>query len=149
MRSSALGFDRVLYLVVRQDLSSAIPIRRDAPGLTGADWKARRLEKATRLLKENIDKNERKLHALEELLPSTSRRFSGSRVGNLSSTLLKPGKYPPGDIYKTEDLPKLVGKKLTAPTYLVGDFLYVGKVDGKDSFASFTSPPLRIHHLSQ
>ena len=49
MRSLALGFDRVLYLVVRQDLSSAIPIRRDAPGLTGADWKAKRLEKAARL----------------------------------------------------------------------------------------------------
>jgi hypothetical protein len=68
---------------------------------------------------------------------------SGSAF-QVSSTLLKPGKYPPGDIYKTEDLPKLVGKKLTAPAYLVGDFLYVGKVDGKDSFASFTSPPLRL-----
>jgi hypothetical protein len=61
----------------------------------------------------------------------------------VSSTLLRAGKYPPGDIYKTDDLPKLVGKELKV-AYLVGDFLYVGKVDGKDSFASFTTPPLRL-----
>jgi hypothetical protein len=34
-----------------------------------------------------------------------------------------PRKYPPGEIYKTEDLPKLVGKQLKGPSYLVGDFL--------------------------
>ena len=53
-------------------------------------------------------------------------------------------KYPPGPIYKAEDLPELAGKPLKLPTYLVGNFLYVGKVDGKDSFASFTSSPLRL-----
>ena len=62
----------------------------------------------------------------------------------MSSTLLHAGKYPPGEIYKTDDLPKLVGKTMKVPAYLVGDFLYVGKVGGKDSFASFTSPPLRL-----
>jgi len=54
---------------MQQDLSSLIPIRRDAPGLTGAEQKAKRLEKTTRLLMENIEQNERKLQALEELLP--------------------------------------------------------------------------------
>jgi hypothetical protein len=48
----------------------------------------------------------------------------------VSSVLLRPGKYPPREIYKTEDLPKLVGKQLKGPSYLVGDFPYVGKVDG-------------------
>jgi hypothetical protein len=54
---------------IHQDLSSVIPIRRDAPRLTGAERKAKRLEKTTRLLMENIEENERKLQALVELLP--------------------------------------------------------------------------------
>jgi hypothetical protein len=54
---------------IQQDLSSIIPIRRDAPGLSGAEQKAKRLEKTTRLLMESIEQNERKLQALEELLP--------------------------------------------------------------------------------
>jgi hypothetical protein len=78
------------------------------------------------------------------ILPLFLVSASPGSAFQVSSTLLKPGKYPPGEIYKTEDLPKLVGKRLKGPSYLVGNFLYVGKVEGKDSFASFTSPPLRL-----
>lgn len=78
------------------------------------------------------------------LIPVLLITGSSGSAFTVSSTLVRAGKYPPGDIYKTDDLPKLVGKTLKAPAYLVGDFLYVGKVDGKDSFASFTSPPLRL-----
>jgi hypothetical protein len=65
--------------------------------------------------------------------------------GSASTQLFPIGKFPPGPIYRTEDLPNLVGKRLAFPTYLVGDFFYMGKVDGKDSFANFTSSmPLRL-----
>ena len=77
------------------------------------------------------------------LIPVLLITGSSGSAFTVSSTLVRAGKYPPGDIYKTDDLPKLVGRKLKV-AYLVGDFLYVGKVDGKDSFASFTSPPLRL-----
>jgi hypothetical protein len=77
------------------------------------------------------------------LIPVLLITGSSGSAFTVSSTLLRAGKYPPGDIYQTDDLPKLVGKQLKV-AYLVGDFLYVGKVDGKDSFASFTSPPLRL-----
>jgi len=64
--------------VCSKDLSSLIPIRRDAPGLTGAEQKAKRLEKTTRLLMENIEQNERRLQALEELLPKIPVHSSAS-----------------------------------------------------------------------
>ena len=71
--------------------------------------------------------------------------FISGSSGSASTGLVPPGKYPPGPIYKAEDLPELAGKPLKLPAYLVGDFLYVGKVDGKDSFATFTSlTPLRL-----
>jgi hypothetical protein len=70
--------------------------------------------------------------------------FISASSGSASTALVPPGKYPPGPIYKAEDLPGLVDKPLKLPAYLVGNFPYVGKVDGKDSFASFTSPPLRL-----
>jgi hypothetical protein len=84
-------------------------------------------------------------HRIAAVLVIPVLLISGSRgAQELYTGLFPPGKYPPGPIYKAEDLPQLVGKHLSGPTYLIGLFFYVGKVDGKDSFATFTMPPLRL-----
>ena len=67
-----------------------------------------------------------------------------SSAPGAEDALFAPWKYPPGRIYRADDLPGLVSQPLQKPAYLVGDFLYLGKVDGKDSFRTFTSPPLRL-----
>lgn len=67
-----------------------------------------------------------------------------SSAPGAEDALFAPWKYPPGRIYRADDLPGLVGRPLQKPAYLVGDFLYLGNVDGKASFRTFTSPPLRL-----
>jgi hypothetical protein len=57
---------------VDRDLSSIIPTRRDVPRLAPEERKAIRLERTTRELVENIEENERKFAAVEELLQKIS-----------------------------------------------------------------------------
>jgi len=54
---------------IEYDLSSLVPIARPALRITSSEWKAKRLDKTTRLLAENIDANERILAVQKELLP--------------------------------------------------------------------------------
>jgi len=40
-------------------------------------------------------------------------------------------------IYREEDLKALVGEPLPAPSYLIGKFIYLGLVQGKQMFATY------------
>jgi hypothetical protein len=79
-----------------------------------------------------------------QMFPLAAFVSAAFRVHAANDALFAEGQYPPGPLYKTEDLPGLIGRPLKKPAYLIGDFLYVGKVNGRDSFATYTSPPLRL-----
>ena len=48
------------------------------------------------------------------------------------------GQFPPGKVYREGDLKGLVGQTLPEPSYLVGKFMYLGVVRGKQLFSTFT-----------
>jgi hypothetical protein len=86
---------------------------------------------------------------LLRVLAGAAVAFAGliSSAPGAEDALFSPWKYPPGRMYRADDLPGLVGRPIQKPAYLVGDFLYLGKVDGKESFRTFTSPPLRLGNI--
>jgi hypothetical protein len=48
------------------------------------------------------------------------------------------GQFPPGKVYQEGDLNGLVGQTIPEPSYLVGKFMYMGVVRGKQLFSTFT-----------
>jgi hypothetical protein len=48
------------------------------------------------------------------------------------------GQFPPGKVYQEADLKGLVGQTLSEPSYLVGKFMYLGVVRGKQLFSTFS-----------
>ena len=48
------------------------------------------------------------------------------------------GRLPPGPLYRASDLKGMGNRTFTMPTYLIGEFVYLGRVDGRDVFRDFT-----------
>jgi hypothetical protein len=65
--------------------------------------------------------------------------FDGTRA--VAQTKYADGEYPPGKIYHEEDLKSLIGQTLEQPSYLVGRFVYLGLVKGRQMFSTFTELP--------
>ena len=55
--------------------------------------------------------------------------------------LYAAGQFPAGNVYQESDLPGLVGTELPDPSYLVGRFVYLGLISGRQTFSSFMSGP--------
>ena len=48
------------------------------------------------------------------------------------------GRLPPGPLYRAADLRGMGDRTFTMPTYLIGEFVYLGRVDGRDLFRDCT-----------
>src|SRR5260370_12988999 len=48
------------------------------------------------------------------------------------------GFFPPGQLYVEGDLQNLIGTTFSEPTYLAGRFVYLGNIQGKETFSNYT-----------
>jgi hypothetical protein len=48
------------------------------------------------------------------------------------------GFFPPGQLYGEGDLQNLIDKTLQEPAYLIGIFVYLGNIQGHETFSNYT-----------
>jgi len=53
------------------------------------------------------------------------------------------GFFPPGQLYVEGDLQNLIGTTFSEPTYLAGRFVYLGNIQGKETFSNYTQGLLK------
>jgi hypothetical protein len=53
------------------------------------------------------------------------------------------GFFPPGQLYVEGGLQNLIGKTFAEPTYLAGSFVYLGNIQGKETFSTYTQGLLK------
>jgi hypothetical protein len=53
------------------------------------------------------------------------------------------GFFPPGQLYMAGDLQNLIDKTFSGPTYLAGNFVYLGNIQGKETFSTYTQGLLK------
>jgi hypothetical protein len=59
------------------------------------------------------------------------------------SPLYGHGFFPPGQLYVEGDLQNLIGTTFSEPTYLAGRFVYLGNIQGKETFSNYTQGLLK------
>lgn len=63
--------------------------------------------------------------------------LSASPIAHAGPTLFASGQFPVGNVYQAGSLESLVGRELPEASYLVGDFLYLGEMDGLPTFCTY------------
>jgi hypothetical protein len=57
--------------------------------------------------------------------------------------LYRQGFFPPGQLYVEGDLQNLISTTFSEPTYLAGRFVYLGNIQGKETFSNYTQGLLK------
>jgi len=58
------------------------------------------------------------------------------------------GFFPPGQLYVEGDLQNLIGTTFSEPTYLAGRFVYLGNIQGKETFSNYTQGLLKAGSIA-
>jgi hypothetical protein len=72
-----------------------------------------------------------------KILVLLSLLSAGHAMSQESHPLYSSGHFPPGHVYVESELDGLVDKVLPSPSYLTGEFVYLGTAHGQHVFSTF------------